>query len=129
MPSTSREQIIPPEMIRPFSKAGPRQNTTRNTRKMSSAIVTDTPEKKKLEEQEVTLIRLTIVLAEVKKKVVRRKTNSKTKKNNDDCVVCNKAYENSDQDCFKCKICSGWAHESCGIKGEFNFFCKTCFLF
>ena len=52
MPSTSRQQIISPEMIRPFSKAGPRKNTTRNNRKMSSAIVTNTPEKKKLEEKE-----------------------------------------------------------------------------
>ncbi|CAK1582747.1 unnamed protein product [Parnassius mnemosyne] len=78
IPSTSRQQIISPEMIRPFSKAGPRQNTTRNNRRMSSAIVTDTPEKKILEEKE-------------------------------------------------CKICSDWAHESCGIKGKFNFFCKTCF--
>lgn len=46
VPSTSRLQIISPEMIRPFSKAGPRQNTTRINRKMVSAIVTDTPEKK-----------------------------------------------------------------------------------
>lgn len=53
IPSTSRQQIISPEMIRPFSKAGPRQNTTRNNRKMSSAIVTDTPEKEKLEEKEL----------------------------------------------------------------------------
>ncbi|GBP81126.1 hypothetical protein EVAR_88224_1 [Eumeta japonica] len=50
--STSRQQIISPEIIRPFSKAALRQNTTRNNRKMSSAIITDTPEKYKLEEKE-----------------------------------------------------------------------------
>ncbi|CAH1958991.1 unnamed protein product [Acanthoscelides obtectus] len=45
------QRIISPEMIRPFSKAGPRQNTKRNNRKMSSAIVTDSPERKKIEEK------------------------------------------------------------------------------
>lgn len=162
-PSTSKQQILSPEIIRPFSKAGPRQNTTRNNRKMTSAIVTDTPEKKKLEEKEsnAKIPKINIkkmatnqsirtlnrksktyqehfslhddsdssdsVLAEVKKKNILRKINAKTNKHSDDCIVCSKSYENSDQDWFQCKICSGWAHESCGIKGQFNFFCNTCF--
>lgn len=161
-PSTSKLQILSPEVIRPFSKARPRQNTTRNKRKMSSAIVTDTPEKRKLEEKEAnaknpkingkkmttkrsirTLNRKSKINqenfslhddsdlsdpsdSEVKKKVDTKKINAKNKYS-DDCIVCSKSYENSEQDWFQCKICSGWAHESCGIKGQFNFFCKTCF--
>ncbi|CAK1587284.1 unnamed protein product [Parnassius mnemosyne] len=147
IPSTSRQQIISPEMIRPFSKAGPRQNTTRNNRRMSSAIVTDTPEKKILEEKEVNAKKTKIIFKKMTTKqsikTLNRKSrknhensvlpddsdssDSKTNKNSDDCVVCSKSYENSDQDWFQCKICSDWAHESCGIKGKFNFFCKTCF--
>lgn len=63
--------------------------------------------------------------SEVKKKVVRSKASSKI--NSDDCVVCSKLYESSNQDWFQCKLCSGWGHESCGIKGKFHFFCKKCF--
>lgn len=52
VPSTSGQQIISPEMIRPFAKAGPRQKTIRNSRKMLSAIITDSPEKNKIKEKE-----------------------------------------------------------------------------
>lgn len=161
---TPSQQIISPEMIRPFPKTDLRQNTTHNNRKRSSAIVTDTPEKKKLEEKQgnakkpkniikkmatkqsiKTLNRKSkinkensvlqdnsdssdsIVLAEVKKKQDRSIKKSYINKNSDDCVVCSKTYENSDEDWFQCKICCGWAHESCGVKGKLNFFCKSCF--
>lgn len=53
VPSTSGQQIIVPEMIRPFSKAGPRKNTAHKNQKMSSAIVTDSEEKNKIKEKEM----------------------------------------------------------------------------
>lgn len=56
-----------------------------------------------------------------------KKTKAKSGENSGNCIVCNKNYEESNEDWFQCKVCSGWAHESCGIKGLLNFFCKKCF--
>lgn len=50
LPSTS--QIASPEDVRPFLKSGPRKTLKSNNRKMSSAVITDTPEKDKIEEKE-----------------------------------------------------------------------------
>jgi len=46
LPSTSG-QIVLPEIVRPFSKAGRRQKPIRDSCKMSSAIITDSPEKRR----------------------------------------------------------------------------------
>lgn len=43
------------------------------------------------------------------------------------CVVCQKEYDKSIEDWYQCKLCSKWAHESCGQKGHLNFFCNLCF--
>ncbi|GBP42694.1 hypothetical protein EVAR_21969_1 [Eumeta japonica] len=51
-PSTSLQQIVSPEIVRPFLKSGPRKNSKSNTRKMIWAIITDTPEKNKILEKE-----------------------------------------------------------------------------
>lgn len=136
-PSTSCQQIISPEVIRPFCKASPRQNMARKNRKRSSAIVTDTPEKERIEEEENAKktkknpkkmttnqsIKTLNIISETKTK----KTKAKSGENSGNCIVCNKNYEGSNEDWFQCKVCSGWAHESCGIKGLLNFFCKKCF--
>jgi transposase-like protein len=55
--STSREtpeivnQIVTPEMIRPFPKAASRKKTSRGRQPGKTRILTDTPEKKEIEEQ------------------------------------------------------------------------------
>ena len=67
--STSGHLVISPQMIRPFSKAGPRKNTACKNRKMSSAIVTDTPEKNKIEEKDAN--------ASQKRKNVKNMTTKK----------------------------------------------------
>lgn len=52
---------------------------------------------------------------------------SKNRSGNDEnCNVCNKKYSDSTEDWYKCKICVNWVHESCGVKGLFNFFCSLC---
>ncbi|CAH1973260.1 unnamed protein product [Acanthoscelides obtectus] len=68
-------------MIRPFSKAGPRQNTKRNNRKMSSAIVTDSPERKKIEEKEYSA-KVTVKKMTTKDSIKTRKTKSEINKEN-----------------------------------------------
>lgn len=50
--SSSMQRVISPQIIRPFSKAGPRKNTFRKNRKMSSAIITDSPEKNNIAEKD-----------------------------------------------------------------------------
>lgn len=164
-PSTSQQIIVSPQIVRPFLKSGPRKNLKSNTRKMTSAIITDTPEKNKIEEKEtksktkknvikkmkttqnirqlntknqydssessdnmpvhddtsVTSSDDDINLSELKKK------NISAEKNENYCVVCKKHYANSKEEWYQCKICGGWAHESCGHKGVINFFCQKCF--
>lgn len=46
--------------------------------------------------------------------------------NDNQCNVCKKKYSESTEDWYQCKICTKWAHETCGIKGIFNFFCSLC---
>lgn len=65
-----------------------------------------------------------INLSELKK---NNSTNSKEDKNR--CVVCNEHYAKSKVEWYQCKICVGWAHESCGHKGIIIFFCQNCFSF
>jgi len=117
VPSTSGQQIVSPEIVRPFSKAGSRQKPIRDSRKMSSAIITDSPEKKKIEEKE----------SKKRKNTEITKGKIEKEKNNNNCIVCNKRYTKSKQDWLQCKLCSGWAHETCGIKGALHFFCQNCF--
>lgn len=84
---------------------------------MSSAIITDSPEKKKIKEKESKKRKNTEITREKLEK----------EKHNNNCMVCNKRYTKSKQDWFRCKVCSGWAHKICRIKEALHFFCKNCF--
>lgn len=55
------------------------------------------------------------------RRLIKDKTGSE-----DLCKVCKKIYSESTEDWYQCKICAKWAHETCGIKGVFNFFCSLC---
>lgn len=58
---------------------------------------------------------------------LRNRSITKDKTGVDDqCNVCKKKYSESTEDWFQCKICTKWAHETCGVKGVFNFFCSLC---
>ncbi|CAK1547896.1 unnamed protein product [Leptosia nina] len=58
---------------------------------------------------------------------LRKRTITKNKTGDDDqCNVCKKTYLESTEDWYQCKICTKWAHETCGIKGTFNYFCSLC---
>ncbi|KYN50439.1 hypothetical protein ALC57_00076 [Trachymyrmex cornetzi] len=50
-----------------------------------------------------------------------------TKSSDNNCCVCSIDYSISSEDWYQCKLCSGWAHTSCGNKGNFHFFCNKCF--
>lgn len=62
-----------------------------------------------------------INLIELKKKNV----NSEKVKNY--CIVCNEDYNFSKEVWYMCKVCEGWANESCGHKGVINFYCQKCY--
>lgn len=169
---TSSDQQMTPEQVRPFLKAAPRLQKQKN-RKMSSAVITDTPEKDKIEEKEASNKKKLVknmttkktvkclkpkaakkdnsgnsdlnvslhddssdsdnqVLSEserLKKKTRAAKSTSVPKSNasSEICVVCKGLYSKSKEEWYQCKLCGLWGHESCGIKGALNYFCKKCF--
>lgn len=128
--ATSGHLTVSPQIVRPFSKAGPRKNTVRKKPKMSSAIITDTPEKNKIEEKDASQKRKKVNKMVTKKaiKALNKKADNDTNnQDQDNCVVCNKNYNTSSQEWYQCKICSGWAHVSCGVKGRLHYFCNECF--
>lgn len=170
-PSTSQQNLISPEVIRPFLKAGPRKNLKHSNRKMSSAIITDSAEKKIIEEKGKKMKSKRAKVQKMATKKNIRKLNKRSEKNEesdstsengtnislhdessiatseeeillqikkrqkdnssrkikDICKVCNGSYAISKEEWYKCKICDGWAHESCGVKGKLNYFCQRCF--
>jgi hypothetical protein len=51
VPGPSDVNNFSPVLLRPFPKAGPRQETNKGRRKRKTCILTDTPEKKAIEEE------------------------------------------------------------------------------
>jgi hypothetical protein len=173
-PSTSTEVLVTPESIRPLPKAGKRKSCGKS-KKCTSTIITDTPEKEKLmakkvsKNKQVKSKKKAVVVSKNRKRKYSSSSNSSSSSNislhdTDDsegpideifemlpedikkrnqaskknenlssskencmCPVCNKRYANSKEDWLMCKICEIWAHDSCGVKGTINFFCKKCF--
>lgn len=166
---TSSDHQITPEQVTPFLKAAPRLQKQKN-RKMSSAVITDTPEKNKIEEKEARKAKKLVknmttkktvkclkpkaakkddsgnsdlnvslhddssdsdnqVLSLIKKKTRAAKSTSvpKSNANMEICVVCEGLYSKNKEEWYQCKLCGLWGHESCGIKGALNYFCKKCF--
>lgn len=151
-PSTTPQQIVSPEIVRPFLKSGPRKNSKPNTRKMVSAIITDTPEKDKIQEKEAKCKPKKTVIKKMKTKQNIRQLNKKKQCDTSDsssdddinlielkkknvnsekvknyCIVCNEDYNFSKEVWYMCKVCEGWANESCGHKGVINFYCQKCY--
>ena len=56
-----------------------------------------------------------------------QKRNKCSQEDKNYCIMCNGHYAKSKEEWYKCKICGGWTHESCGHKGVINFFCQKCF--
>ncbi|KAG5869500.1 hypothetical protein JTB14_005012 [Gonioctena quinquepunctata] len=56
---------------------------------------------------------------------VEKKKDSE--EDNSTCVVCSGEYRLSKEEFIQCRLCNQWAHKSCGIIGNLNFFCKKCF--
>ncbi|KAG5873232.1 hypothetical protein JTB14_033219 [Gonioctena quinquepunctata] len=50
-----------------------------------------------------------------------------SEEDNSTCVTCSGEYRLSKEEFIQCRWCNQWAHESCGIIGNLNFFCKKCF--
>lgn len=48
-------------------------------------------------------------------------------KENSVCPICHGEYQNSKEEWLQCKLCTKWAHKSCGVLGKLHFFCYNCF--
>ncbi|CAK1553830.1 unnamed protein product [Leptosia nina] len=96
-------------------KAARKIANSSNNSDASSNIVTDSDSINDISENEKDTPRL------------RKRTITKNKTGDDDqCNVCKKTYLESTEDWYQCKLCTKWAHETCGIKGTFNYFCSLC---
>lgn len=145
-----------PEDVRPFPKAGPRSDNRRNTRKRTTAIYTDTPEKDNLMNlkakqrsrkeafKKKKMETKTLKTTKGKSKGTRKgkgkrkekKTIDKTEKSETDesdsdsciCLECTKSYNSSipGEEWVQCITCKLWAHVKCA-KGNLMFYeCKNC---
>lgn len=148
--------LISPEEVRPFPKAGPRQNTTNKGRKKrQTAILTDTPikealeqEKEKAKERKGGCKRKKTVKKHTKNKKVKDgrrflfrsnepvATTSRSNKNassssesedETECLVCEERFVSSSGDWVQCTRCRSWAHEKCIKKSNIMFYvCINC---
>lgn len=61
------------------------------------------------------------------KEYLNQLEQEKNEETDSTCIVCGGEYLLSKEEFIQCRLCNKWAHESCGINGNLNFFCKKCF--
>lgn len=95
--------------------------------KQSIKALTKTSKKNNKTDSDISISDNNLVLPDVKNKLFNKDNNNNGRGQDNNCIVCNKNYNSTDEDWYQCKVCSGWAHDSCGTKGKFHYFCQKCF--
>lgn len=131
--SPSIHLAFSPEAVRPFPKAGPRQNTRKGRKRRKSAILTDTPEKSAIEEEQRTRSQAKKPKKNLNSKsskpiVQQQEKRDETSEDEDSyCLVCLEAFSRSrpKEKWIQCWECKGWSHVAC-TKGEDIYVCHNC---
>lgn len=146
--------LLSPEQVRPFPKAGPRQQNRRGRKKKQTAILTDTPIKEALKEEKDKakekkqplkrkivekkctsnkkdgrkfLFRDEMPVASTSR--VSRKSSSSESEDETECLFCEESYRSSvtGDDWVQCTQCRRWAHEKCTKSSNLTFYvCINC---
>lgn len=148
-PSTSSQppqcEILTPEAVRPFPKAGERKQKSSGKRRRFTAILTDTPVKNRLlaEKQAAQQKRIKIIPTTNRKKLVekyclkskRGETNHRNYQSDSEegddalCLYCMENYKSSKsgEKWIRCTKCHMWAHQQCaGGRPNIFFECPNC---
>lgn len=146
--------LLSPEQVRPFPKAGPRQQTRRGRKKRQSAILTDTPVKDALKEErghargkkqphkrDAVKKKCTNNRRDGRKYLFQdeepaasisranRDSSSSDSEDEAECLICEEAYRSSaaGDDWVQCTQCKRWAHEKCTKCSNLTFYvCINC---
>lgn len=132
----STSSSMSPENVMPLPKA-PSRNPRKGRKKLSSAVLTDTPVKAKIEKQQNQKKKIKPMelkknqrKKERPKKLQKSPITSQAKDNEEHfCIICNEPYSNSKpgEIWVQCNMCKGWSHEECAlVEHNGSYSCEKC---